>query len=61
MVDWAKLSVQLYVKETFSADAKTRALDVVQKVRALLRDEMSRLEWMDPETRKNAIATTRYV
>jgi putative endopeptidase len=47
---------QLFVKETFSPDAKARALDVVQKVRAVLKDEMGHLEWMDPETRKNAIA-----
>jgi putative endopeptidase len=47
---------QLYVKAAFSPEAKARALDMVQRLKAVLRDEITKLDWMGADTKKNAIA-----
>ncbi|HUJ39801.1 MAG TPA: M13 family metallopeptidase [Candidatus Acidoferrales bacterium] len=47
---------QVYVQKAFPPEAKTRALRMVQNIRATLRDDLSTLDWMSPETRKAAIA-----
>lgn len=47
---------QLYVKQYFTPDAKAKALALVRKLKEVLREDLGKLEWMDPETRKNALA-----
>ena len=46
---------QLYVEESFPADAKTRALAMVDNLRAALRDRLQTLDWMDEDTRAAAL------
>jgi putative endopeptidase len=47
---------QIYVAKVFPPEAKERALRMVQNLRAALRDDLATLDWMSPETRKQAIA-----
>jgi putative endopeptidase len=47
---------EVYVAKAFPPEAKARALQMVQNIRAALRDDLSTLDWMSPETRKQAIA-----
>ena len=47
---------QVYVEKTFSPEAKARARQMVGNLIAALRDDLSTLPWMGPETRKQAIA-----
>lgn len=47
---------ETYVKEAFTPEAKERALNLVQKIKEVLREDLARLDWMGEETRKNAIA-----
>jgi len=47
---------ELYVAKAFPPEAKARALKMVQNLRAALRDDLATLDWMSPETRKQAIA-----
>lgn len=47
---------QLYVKQYFTPDAKAKALGLVRKLKDVLREDLAKLEWMDPATRKNALA-----
>lgn len=47
---------QLYVNRTFSPEAKERALDLVNKMKEVLKEDLASLDWMDDATRKNAIA-----
>ena len=46
---------QLYVEKTFTPEAKARALTLVSDLRGVLRDRLSNLEWMGPETRTAAV------
>jgi putative endopeptidase len=46
---------QFYVHQTFPPEAKAKAVDMVRNLMAALRDDLSTLEWMSPETRKQAI------
>ena len=46
---------QLYVEKTFTPEAKTRALTLVNDLRSVLRDRLANLEWMGPETRAAAL------
>ena len=47
---------QLYVKKTFSASDKARALAMVKNIKQTLRDDLSTLPWMSPPTRQRAVA-----
>jgi predicted metalloendopeptidase len=47
---------QAYVKKTFPPEAKARALDMVHNLESALRDDISTLSWMGPETRKQALS-----
>jgi endothelin-converting enzyme/putative endopeptidase len=45
---------QPYVEETFGADGKQRMLKMVNALEAALGDDIQSLEWMTPETKKQA-------
>jgi putative endopeptidase len=45
---------QLYVKEFFSANAKQRYSDMVEAIRAALKDRISKLDWMSDSTKQKA-------
>lgn len=45
-----------YVKVAFPPEAKAHALDLVHRLKTQLRKELTTLDWMTPETRKNALA-----
>ena len=47
---------QFYVQRVFPPEAKARALAMVKNLMAALRQDLSTLSWMSPETRKQAIA-----
>jgi putative endopeptidase len=47
---------QEYVKRAFPAEAKVQALDMIHNLLNALRDDLSTLDWMGPETRKQALA-----
>jgi predicted metalloendopeptidase len=47
---------QLYVKRTFTPQARAHAQGMVKNLIAALRDDLSTLSWMSDETRKRAIA-----
>ncbi len=46
---------QLYVEKTFSPEAKSRALTMINDLKAVLRERLTNLEWMGPETRTAAL------
>jgi putative endopeptidase len=46
---------QFYVQQTFPPEAKAKAVAMVKNLMAALREDLSTLEWMSPETRKQAI------
>src|SRR5699024_7825400 len=45
-----------YVKTEFSPEAKSKMLEIVQSLRDVLRDRISRAEWMSGRTRSQALA-----
>ena len=45
---------QLYVEKTFPPEAKKRALELVDNLRAALKERINHLEWMTPETKVQA-------
>jgi putative endopeptidase len=45
---------QVYVKKAFPPESKARALEMVHNLIAALRDDLATLDWMGPETRKQA-------
>ncbi|MGB9485548.1 MAG: M13 family metallopeptidase [Terriglobia bacterium] len=47
---------QAYVKKTFPPESKARALEMVHNLESALRDDISTLSWMGPETRKQALS-----
>jgi putative endopeptidase len=47
---------QYYVERNFPPEAKARALAMVKNLIGALRDDLSTLDWMSPETRQQAIA-----
>lgn len=47
---------QLYVKEFFNEKAKKRYEDLVEAIRAALKDRIGRLEWMSDSTKQKAYA-----
>src|SRR2546425_994132 len=50
---------QTYVRETFTPDARRRALDMVDHLIAALDDRLHTLEWMGDSTRAQAVAKLR--
>jgi predicted metalloendopeptidase len=46
---------RLYVEAAFSPDAKAKALDLVRNVMAALRMRIGELDWMGPETKRQAL------
>jgi putative endopeptidase len=47
---------QLYVAEAFPPEAKARALEMIDNIRAGLAERLRTLEWMGPQTRERALA-----
>lgn len=46
---------QFYVARTFPPSAKAQALSMVKNIKAELRDDLSTLSWMSPQTRAKAV------
>jgi putative endopeptidase len=46
---------QLYVAKAFPPEAKSKAEAMVQNIKAALRDRLETLDWMSPETKKEAV------
>ena len=46
---------QLYVRRTFSPEAKARMIELVENLRSALKDSIEKLEWMSPETKAQAL------
>src|SRR5207237_5016320 len=46
---------QLYVAKAFPPEAKARAEEMVQNIKAALRDRLETIDWMSPETKKEAL------
>lgn len=46
---------QIYVEKYFPPEYKQRARDLVENIRTSLRARIQNLDWMSPETKKNAI------
>ncbi|MGC1182131.1 M13 family metallopeptidase [Legionella sp.] len=46
---------KMYVDRYFSAAAKQQALDILKNIRFVLREDISNLAWMKPETRQAAL------
>jgi putative endopeptidase len=47
---------EVYVKKTFTPEAKARALEMVKNLKAALREDLPTLTWMSDQTRKQAFA-----
>jgi predicted metalloendopeptidase len=47
---------QEFVKRYFPPQAKKRMLELVENLRATLREELEKADWLAPETKKNAVA-----
>jgi putative endopeptidase len=47
---------QLYVKKYFTPEAKKRMLALVNNLQSVYRERIEKLDWMSPETKKQAIA-----
>jgi putative endopeptidase len=46
---------QLYVQKTFPPEAKARAEEMIRNIKAALRERLETLDWMSPETKKEAL------
>ena len=46
---------QLYVDKYFTPDAKKRMLDLVNNLQSVYKDRIEKLDWMSPETKKQAL------
>lgn len=49
-------SGKLYVEENFTPEAKDKALHLVDTMKDVLREDIKQLDWMDEDTKKNAIS-----
>ena len=47
---------ELYVAKTFPPEAKTRALEMVNNLKAAMREHIGHLDWMDDATKQAALA-----
>ena len=52
---------QLYVAKYFPPEAKKRMLDLVNNLQNVYRDRIEKLDWMSPDTKKQAIAKLNIV
>jgi putative endopeptidase len=46
---------QLYVRRAFSPEAKAAMIELVENLRAALKDRIEKLDWMGPETKAQAL------
>jgi len=46
---------QLYVRRAFSPEAKAKMVELVENLRAALKERIEKLEWMGPETKAQAL------
>jgi putative endopeptidase len=46
---------QLFVRRTFSPEAKARMIELVENLRAALKERIETLDWMSPETKAQAL------
>lgn len=46
---------EVYVRTAFPPESKKKALELVNQLRDVLKNDLTTLEWMSPETRKNAL------
>jgi predicted metalloendopeptidase len=46
---------QLYVRKAFSPEAKGRMIELVENLRAALKERIQKLDWMGPETKAQAL------
>ncbi|MGA8780358.1 MAG: M13 family metallopeptidase, partial [Terracidiphilus sp.] len=46
---------QAYVAKVFSPELKAQALDMVDRIEAAMRQRIEQLDWMSPETKKQAL------
>jgi putative endopeptidase len=46
---------QLFVRRTFSPEAKARMIELVENLRAALKERIEKLDWMSPETKAQAL------
>ncbi|MBS2003939.1 MAG: M13 family metallopeptidase [Cyanobacteria bacterium SZAS LIN-5] len=46
---------EVYVRTAFPPESKKKALELVNQLRDVLKNDLTSLEWMSPETRKNAL------
>ncbi|MCE3248518.1 MAG: peptidase, partial [Geminicoccaceae bacterium] len=47
---------KLYVERVFTPESRRRGLEIIANLRAVMRERLSGLEWMGPETRQRALA-----
>ncbi len=47
---------QLYVQKYFTPDAKKRMFDLVNNLQSTYKDRIEKLDWMSPDTKKQALA-----
>ncbi|MEW5796608.1 MAG: M13 family metallopeptidase [Candidatus Zixiibacteriota bacterium] len=47
---------QLFVERAFPPESKSRAMEMVNNLKTVLRERLSKLEWMSEETRQRALA-----
>ena len=47
---------QAFAARYFTPEAKRRVNDLIENLRAVMRDEITHSDWMQPETRRNALA-----
>ncbi len=47
---------QLYVEKYFTPEAKQRMLDLVNNLQGVYKDRIEKLDWMSPDTKKQALA-----
>lgn len=46
---------QIYVQEHFSAEDKAKSIELIEKLRAAMRDRIQRSTWMSPQTQQRAL------
>jgi putative endopeptidase len=47
---------KLYVERAFTPESRRRGLEIIDNLRAVMRERLAGLEWMGPETRQRALA-----
>ena len=49
----------LYVEEHFSADAKHAVEEMIENIKNILMEQISRLDWMSEETKRKAVGKAK--